>query len=131
MGRGNGIQLQVSHLYFVSSACYLSRWTPASMSSRWTPASMSSRWTPASMSSRWTLASMSFAYHPHQYPSKHKTLRPCRFNVRPTSSTLIQHRVNAMYCCVVCSRTDTCPLYRRLGAKGSYLTLVRVADRIL
>ena len=27
--------------------------------------------------------------------------------------------------------TVSCCVYRRLGAKGSYLTLVRVADRIL
>ena len=34
-------------------------------------------------------------------------------------------------CRIRCSLLHTDEIYRRLGAKGSYLTLVRVADRIL
>ena len=48
-----------------------------------------------------------------------------RFNIGSTFTAVLR-RINSNLSIPMCSS-----VYRRLGAKGSYLTLVRVADRIL
>ena len=71
-------------------------------------------------------------------------LDQCWTSVCNAGPTLIQHRVRSGYDapeiseCAVASVHAVyifflleCTMSRRLGAKGSYLTLVRVADRIL
>ena len=56
----------------------------------------------------------------------------CNYNIQPNYGSFYNfHSLGVVVFTTIKVLQNNMRLYRRLGAKGSYLTLVRVADRIL